>query len=232
MKRIYLSLLLIFCAIQLKAQSFEVSVQVNTGVSHYSGAGTLSSTFLNVDEQQHTGYPNGDGNRNAITFGADIQLQYTSRHNFILGLQTGYEALGSKIDITSIGSPGTPATGSFTDHLNYINLNPYIGYRFKLSKVRLDVMPGLDFAFGASSKQTGKAVTNDNVTYTASDITYGGPKSDVRVRLGLAAYYQKFGITASYSHGLTDFNSGALADGPVPSLHLEVLRIGLSYRIK
>ncbi len=231
MKKIYLSILLIFCAIQLKAQSFEVSVQANTGLSHYTGAGTVSSTFLNVYEQQRTGYPNGDGNRNATIFGADIQWQYISRHNFILGLQTGYEALGSKIDITSIGSPGTPATGSFTDRLNYINLNPYIGYRFKLSKIRLDVMPGLDFALGIHGSETGKAITNDNVTYT-SDGANGTTRSDVRLRLGLAAYYQKFGITASYSHGLADFNSGALSDSVLPSLRFEVMRIGLSYRIK
>jgi hypothetical protein len=232
MKKIYLSLLFIFCAIQLKAQSFEVSVQANTGLSHYSGTGTLSSTFLNADDQTHTGYPNGDGNRNAAIFGADIQWQYISRHNFILGLQTGYEALGSKVDITSIGSPGTPATGSFTDHLNYINLNPYVGYRFKLSKVRLDVMPGLDFALGIHGSQGGKATTNNNVTYTASDNINGTTKSDVRLRLGLAAYYQKFGITASYSHGLANFNSGALSDSVLPTLRVEVLRIGLSYRIK
>jgi len=231
MRKIILSSLFILGITAAKAQSFEISLQANTGVSHFSGAGTVSSTFLNADDQSHTGYPNGDGNRNAAIFGADIQWQYVAKCNFIFGVQTGYEALGTKVDISSVGSPGTPATGSFTDHLNYINLNPYIGYRFKLSKVKLDVMPGLDIALGVHGSETGKAITNDNVTYTADDVN-GTTRSDARVRLGLAAYYQKFGITASYSHGLTDFNSGALSDSVLPTINLNVIRIGLSYRIK
>lgn len=231
MKKVILSFLLVLSIIELKAQSFEISAQANTGLSHYTGAGTVSSTFLNADEQSHTGYPNGTGNRNAVIFGADIQWQYIAKCNFIFGIQTGYEALGSKIDITSINSPGTPATGTFTDHLNYINLNPYFGYRFKLSRIKLDVMPGLDFALGIHGSETGKAVTNDNVTYTANDIN-GTTRSDVRLRLGLAAYYQKFGITVSYAHGLADFNSGALSDSVLPTLRVEVVRVGLSYRIK
>ena len=231
MKRIYLSILLIFCAVQLKAQSFEISLQANTGLSHYTGASTVSNTFLNVDAQQHTGYPNGVGNKNATIFGADIQWQYVAKSDVIAGIQTGYEALGSKVGITSIGYPDAPASGSFTDHLNYINLNPYVGYRFKLSKVRLDVMPGLDFALGIHGDETGKAITNDNVTYTSNG-SNGTTRSDVRLRLGLAAYYQKFGITASYAHGLTDFNSGLASDSVLPTLRFEVMRIGLSYRIK
>ena len=234
MKKIFLCLLLALITIEVKAQSFEISGQVNTGVSHYVGAGTVSSTFLNVDPQTHTGYPNGDGNRNAVIFGADIQWQYTAKSNFILGLQTGYEALGSKIGINSVFNEGAnePATGTFTDHLNYINLNPYFGYRFKLNKVKLDIMPGLDFALGVHGSESGKATTNDNTTYNASDVANGTTRSDVRLRFGLVAYYQKFGITASYAHGITDFNSGAVSDSVLPTLRVEVIRIGLSYRLK
>jgi hypothetical protein len=232
MKKAILSLLFIFSILQLKAQSLEVSVQAGTGVSHYVGAGTVSSTVLNINGQQHTGYPNGDGNRNATIFSGDIQLQYAFKCNFILGLQMGYEALGSKVDITGISTnPLTPATGSFTDRLNYINLNPFVGYRFNLKNVSLDVMPGLDFAIGTSGKQTGKAIADDNVVYNSSSLN-GKPDADVRAKLGLAAYYKKFGITASYSHGFVDFNSGLLADGPVPSMRIEIFRLGLSYRIK
>ena len=235
MKKAIITFLIISsCISVLKAQTSEFSVQANTGLSHFLGTGTLNSTFLNADGQQHTGYPNGSGNKNAVIFGGNIQWQYTFKCNFLLGLQAGYEALGSKINISSVYSEGVPmpATGSFTEHLNYINLNPFIGYRFDVDKVHLDVMPGLDIALGLNSKLTGKAVTNNNVVYSPSSVINGKPDDDVRIRLGLAAYYQRFGIIASYSRGLADFNSGEIADAPVPAMHLEAFRLGISYQIK
>jgi len=238
MKKILLIITLIFIITLAKAQSFEVSVQANGGLSGYFGNSTVSATNLNVDNAtNHTGYPNGTGNVLAFSYGADIQWQYTFKSRFILGLQTGYEILASKVDINGVydgnGSGETSATGYAEDHDGFINISPYIGYRFNLHKVRLDVLPGFDLAFGVNSWHTVNVTASDNTYYNKhTDNIYGNPDNDVRVRLGLAAYYQKFGITASYSRGLTNFNSGALADGPVPPLYRQVFRLGLSYRIK
>jgi len=237
MKKYFLIILLVFIAAGVKAQSFEVSVQANGGSSGYVGKGTVSTTFLDgADPANHTGYPNGDGNRQLFSYGADLQFQYTFKSSFILGLQTGYEVLGSKADINGVydgNETETAATGYTEQHAGYVNINPYIGYRFKLKKVRLDVLPGLDLAFGAHESNTVNVTASDNTYYNAhTDNVYYHPSDDVRLRLGLAAYYQKFGITASYSHGLANFTADELADAPVPAEHRNVLRLGISYRIK
>jgi len=238
MNEIFLVVSLIFIAIQVKAQSFEVSLQANAGLAGFTGKSTVNTTNLNVNNAtDHTGYPNATGNLLTLSYGADIQWQYTFKSRFILGLQTGYEILSSKVNINGVydgnSSGETSAAGYAKDHDGFVNINPYIGYRFNLKKVRLDVLPGFDFAFGVNSWHTVNVTASDNTYYDKhTDNVYGHPADDVRARIGLAAYYQKFGVTASYSHGLTNFNSGALADAPVPALYRQVIRLGLSYQIK
>jgi len=238
MRKILLAIPLFFIFTQAKAQSFEISVQANGGLSAYRGNSTVNTTFLDgADPTAHTGYPNGDGNRLAFSYGADIQLQRNFKSNFILGLEAGYEVLGSKTNINGVyddtANGETAASGYAEQHAGYVNVNPYIGYRFIIKKVKLDVLPGLDFAFGAHESNTINVTATDNTYYNAhTNNVYFNPSDDVRVRLGLAAYYQRFGLTANYSHGLVNFNSGALADSVVPPEHRDVFRLGLSYRIK
>jgi len=232
MRKIYLSLLFVFSIVIVKAQSSEFSVQANSGFSHYTGSGTVGSTFLNNAPQSHSGYPNGDGNLNATIYGFDAQWQYIFKCNFILGLQAGYEAIGSKVNINGVDAEGgeISATGSVTNRADYINVNPYIGFRFNINKVRFDIMPGLDLAFGVGSQQSGTIKASNGTYYNEND-NFSSAKDDVRLRLGLAAYYKKFGITAGYSHGLVNFNADEFADKPVPALRINVIRIGISYII-
>jgi hypothetical protein len=55
---------------------------------------------------------------------------------------------------------------------------------------------------------------------------YGAPKTDLGLKLGLAAYYSRFGLYTSYSYSFTN----NFADG-AGSLHTEIFRSGISYRI-
>jgi hypothetical protein len=237
MKKILLSLLLVFSILGLKAQTSEFSIQANGGMSHDVGNGTVSSTNLNVDGgNSHGGYPNGDGNRYAFSYGLGLQWQYVFKCNFLLGLQAGYEVVSNKVNIDGVydgASTETPATGYVTDHNGFININPSIGYRLHFNKVRFDILPGFDIALGMHGSETVNVKASDNTYYNRplNDLN-SKPTDDFRLRLGLAAYYKKFGINASYSHGLHNYNSDELADEPVPALNVNVIRLGISYRIK
>ena len=131
MRKLILTILFILSIVELKAQSFEFSVQANTGLSHYVGQGTLHSTFLNVSSvSDHSGYPNGDGNIASPIWGTDLQFQYTFKFNFIIGAQTGYEQISNKVDINGVydgATTETSATGYVNQHYGYFNINPYLG---------------------------------------------------------------------------------------------------------
>jgi hypothetical protein len=247
MKKALLIALFIFAFIRLKAQSFEFSVQANSGFSHFTGGSTLRTTFLGAaSATQHDGYPNGTGNLSAPDLGADLQLQYNFKCGVILGGQAGFEQFSSGVNINSVDepyngylalntayySPFVPASGHVTDHWDYININPYTGYRFLFKKVKLDILPGFDVAFGTGHSENVNVKATDGTYYNKSTLSGGKPITDVRSRIGLATYYQRFGIVASYSRGIHDYNSGKTSDSILPTLNTELFRIGLSYRIR
>jgi hypothetical protein len=245
MKKIIFIILLVSFIIRVNAQSLEFSVQAYSGMSHFTGNTTTHSTFLNTSATDpHAGYPNGTGNIYTPDLGIALQLQYNFKSGFLLGGQAAFEQFNNKVDINGVYedqtylayqlAPGPEAaTGHVTDHDNYVNLTPYIGYRFVLNKVKLDVMPGFDIAIGVGGSETVNVKANDGTYYNKPNIANGGiPPSDVRARIGLAAYYLRYGIIASYSRGLKDYNSGELSDSDLPPLHAELFRLGLSYRIR
>jgi hypothetical protein len=235
MKKIFLSLFFLLAVARLKAQNFEFSVQANTGLSHYTGDRPSHSTNLNVySVSGHSGYPNNDGTILSPCYGVDLQLQYTFKFNFIMGVQAGYEVISNKVAINGVydgAATETAATGYVNQHNGYIDINPYLGYRFNINKVKLDILPGVDIAPGANTYNTVNVKASDGTFYNKYAPFYGGaPALELRYRLGLAAYYKKYGITAGYSHGkdIRNYN----ADGPVPSEYIEIFRLGISYRIK
>ena len=233
MKKALIILFLIFCGIQLQAQSFDFSVLANGGLSHEVGKSTVNSTFLNADASTHTGYANGDGNTLAFSYGAGFQFQYTFKCDFILGAQTVYEVVSIKTNINGVydgtGGGEISASGYTTNHYGFININPYFGYRFKINKVRLDVLPGFDVSFGVANKQVVNVKASDNSYYNKPNIAIENG-DDLRLRLGLAAYYKRYGITASGSRGFDQF--ARYADAYIPPEHMEIFRLGLLYKLK
>lgn len=235
MKKLILIIPIILLCIKANAQAFEISVQANSGLSHYTGPRAVHSTFFNAaNSTSHGGYANGDGNILSACYGTGLQFQYTFKFNFLIGTQLGYELLGNKVDINGVyngGAGETPATGYTIVHDGYLNINPYLGYRFKLNKVRLDVLPGIDIALGTNTFTTTNVNAADGSYYNRLLPNYGGaPSLEIKGRLGLAAYYKRFGVTASWSYGqdIRDY----YADGPVAAEYREAYRLGISYRLK
>ncbi len=238
-----LTLLSLFSLTQLYAQKFEVSLLANSGLFHYSGNGTTSASFINYAQPPFNSYPNYSfGNKNGFSYGAGIQAQYVAKCGFISGLQAGYDVLRSNADITAVDgavilpflntfSSSTPVKGSSVVQNEFINLNPFVGYRLPIEKINIDLLIGLDLPFGVGSYEKSSSTAADGTVYK-TDVNYGKGGFDLRDRFGIAASYRRYGITASYAHGLINHSADLMNDSPVVyEAHSELLRFGIAYRI-
>jgi hypothetical protein len=235
-----------FSIIRLKAQSFEFSLQAGSGVSHFSGSSSASNSTIAGAVGGSDNYTiDPYGSRIAFAYNAGLQGQYVFQSRFIVGLQADYQLLQSKVKIDStyrtdiiLFAPGPydtgdgyvagSATGKTILRATYIDLSPYIGYRVLEGTIKFDVLPGMDIGFGLGSHESGKAAINyssGNVVIDA-DKNLGIPKTDLGIKLGLAAYYKRYGLIAGYSYGLSNY-----LPGTETSLHTELFRLGISYRI-
>ena len=91
------------------------------------------------------------------------------------------------------------------------------------------MMPGIALGFNINSYDKGKATDNYGNVYR-TDLKLLDAPVDVRLKLGVAATYKKFGITAAYLHGLTNIYKNMNVNGS-DDAHSELLSFGISYRI-
>lgn len=224
-----------------------MSVQASSALFHFSGKSAVKESSIIAGSTQSQNYTaNPYGKNGGFGYGGNLQAQFVSKGGFIAGLQAGYEVLRSKVNITGVAPPYTydlaylpsanfatvilDAKGTSYLKNNFVNLSPYIGYRLSASKVKIDVMPGVDLAFNVSSSNRGNATTtgDNGIKYTVDRKMDKAP-TDVRLKFGAAAIYKRFGLTASYAHGLTNYESKMI--GGDFEAHSELIRFGLSYRI-
>jgi len=225
MKKTLLTFFSLLLLTQLYAQKFEVSILANSALFHYSGNGTTSASFINYAQPPFNSYPNYSfGNKNGLSYGAGIQAQYVAKCGFIAGLQAGYDVLRSKADITAVDgatilpfpdtfSSSTPVKGSSVVQNEFINLNPFVGYRLPIKKINIDLLIGLDLPFGVGSYEKSSSTAADGTVYK-TDVNYGKGGFDLRDRFGITISYHRYGITASYAHGLINHSADLLDDSP------------------
>ncbi|HEY2583299.1 MAG TPA: outer membrane beta-barrel protein [Mucilaginibacter sp.] len=253
MKRTLLTLISFFLVTQLFAQKFEISVQANSGLYHYGGKSSASVSSIIQGASDKDNYTNNPyGNKNGFSYGVAVQGQYVAKSGLIIGLQAGYDLLRSKVDIniyypqyvyldytSYFAPPQTPVTGQTFLQNQDINLNPYIGYRIKTSKIKIDIMPGIDLGFNVSSYDKGKATDNSGNVYR-TDLKLQDAPTDLRLKLGVSASYKNFGIMAAYAHGLTNLGKNMISNngfevasysGGGYELHSELIWFGVTYRI-
>jgi hypothetical protein len=243
MKTLLLTFFSFFVLTHLSAQNIELSVQANSGLFHYSGNSAVSTSTIYEGATPQQNYTNNPyGSKNGFSYGGDIQAQYVSKNGFIWGLQAGYEVLRSKVAINSyyplsmptlfyniLTGPTTPVKGQTFLQDQDIDLTPYIGYRLLIGKIKVDMMPGIALGFNINSYDKGKATDNYGNVYR-TDLKLLDAPVDVRLKLGVAATYKKFGITAAYLHGLTNIYKNMNVNGS-DDAHSELLSFGISYRI-
>jgi hypothetical protein len=245
MRKTALTLFAIFLFINTYGQSIEWSFLANSGLYRYTGNYTVSTTFLNnVHANIKQGYANNPyGNLFGFSYGAGFQVQHNAAGGFIVGLQASYDILRAKENINNVyigglyqapdyfNYTGTPATGQSFLVSQDVNFNPYIGYRLKAKKVKIDLMPGIDLGCNVSVYEYGNAKDESGNKYQTS--YYSGTLSpDLRLRFGAAAWYKRFAFTASYAHGLTNFSSHLPNDNPTPQYtKSELIRFGVALRL-
>jgi len=244
MKKTLLTLLSFLLLTQLYAQKFEVLILANSGLFHYSGNGTASTSFINYTQGSSGSYPNYSfGNKNGLSYGVAAQGQYIAKCGFIAGLQAGYDVLRSKADITAVDgaeilpflntfSSSTLVKGSSVVQNEFINLTPFVGYRLPIQKINVDLLIGLDLPFGVGSYEKSSSTAADGTVYK-TDVNYGKGGFDLRDRFGIAVSYHRYGITASYAHGLINHSADLLDDSPtVYEAHCLVLKKVVSVFLK
>lgn len=246
---------LVLISSSLFAQKFELSVQANSGLFHFSGKS--ATTTSQIIQGSATGDPknytnNPYGKQNGFSYGGNLQGQFVTKGGFICGLGAGYEVLRSQVDIDKYtpivyyngvifditsNDPSFPVKGHTNLQNQAINLNPYIGYRLQLKKVKLDILPGMDIGFMLKTRDKGKVKDNDGKVYTV-DYERSKSPTDVRLHLGVVATYGKFGLNAGYAYGLTNYLSGLVStsnsnqgEAGSFSAHSRLMRLGVSYRI-
>ena len=161
-------------------------------------------------------------------------LQRVSKHHFITGINLGYELLASKTSIGEIaGYTGNTtyqygASGSTALKFNFINLHPYVGYRFTLSQISLDLTGGFDVAHCLSTNEDGSAEDVNGKSYTTS-LDRKTIKTDIRPRVQMAANFRRLGVYAGYSYGLRNYKAGYV--GGINQCQARLVRFGVTYRI-
>lgn len=248
MKKLTLTLSLLFILTGVSAQKLEISVLAGAGLFHYSGKSTTATSFILQGPNDQNSYTNNPyGSKNGFSYGGSLQAQLVSRGGFILGAQAGYDVLRSKVDINGVypyliqftpqapsyyaQNQPLPAKGSSYLKNQLINISPYIGYRVKSKRISVDLMPGLDIGFSkkAYDKGSATATTDPATTYkTNREIT--NVPTDVRLKFGAALNYSRYALIASYAHGLTNYESKMIGDASYEA-HSELFKLGIGYRI-
>lgn len=241
-----LTFILLLFPVLLFAQKAELSVFANGGLFNYTGIGTAQQSVIIVpvysNNPSYTANPYGS--KRNFSYGGGLQFKMVFKPGIIAGLQGGYDVLKSRVDINIIGvyttnpaftsyaiyQPSPNATGHTTLQSNYINLAPFIGYRVLNGKYKLDILPGLDIAYGLKSHENGTAtMRSDGKVYT-TDLNHPKPPNDIRLRLGIEAGFRKIAVMVSYAGG-TRIQERQVNSYDDYKMHSRLLRFGLSYRL-
>jgi hypothetical protein len=251
MKKLLL-ILICFIATSSFAQNLEFSLQLNSGLSKFRGAGTTDVSYVNENQPSANFTNNPYGTKQAIDYGLSADLKLVTKPGILLGLQAGYDILRSRVDLyqaqhavyftlnTAYFAYQVPVVGGYSIVSNqFINLNPYIGYRIKIKQCSVDLMPGMDMGIGTKSHENGQTTADDNTTVT-TDRDLNKPLLDWRLRFDVKLNCDKFGLSLGYSRGISQYGSTQYYqlyqdsnNLPAPqAVYSNIIRIGLSYRLK
>ncbi|NCD67930.1 outer membrane beta-barrel protein [Mucilaginibacter agri] len=201
------------------AQKLELSANVNSGLFNYVGSSASNSGYYYGLYNNQFTLPNPYGTKLTASYGLNVQGQMIYKNGFIMGLQTGYDFLNSKQDLsypiyidylatasTLIAASYRTGYGSAKVNTQFINLNPYFGYRIGRKSVTVDITGGADFGFQTANRQS---VTIYSTAAGQPENHYSrhvdDKITDIRLKGGVAIGYKKFSLNLSYAHGLTNY---------------------------
>lgn len=240
--KLFIFTALISC-LNLKAQN-ELRLSFNSGLFSYSGNAAHSSTDIYIYENTRTGYTiDPYGANSAFCYGLSLNFKSVSKKNLVFGLDTGYEILKSSVSIRLLRnltfSP-LPDFGSITTDAvavgetvvtnSVINLNPFIGKRFKSKDVNVDLVGGFDFCYILSAKEKGEAHINGNpednykTSRNVKTMNY-----DLRPRIQISLDYKRIGFYLAYCQGIISHSNEN--DNINSDVKSRFIRLGLTGKI-
>ena len=227
-------LLLLFVAYPSFGQKTEMLLGINSGLFSFRGAS--AEKYSQLDMARTDGYTNNPfGARNGLSYGISYQLQRVAKNNFIAGISIGYENLRSRTTINTVsvftGTANEIKVASGRSNLSnqFINGYPYLGYRFIINRMAVDLTGGIDLGYLFKANDTGKATDVTGEKYQVST-ERNNIKFDVRPRLQISAYHARLGVYGGYSYGLVNYRSGWV--GGTNQCHAELIRFGLLYKLR
>ncbi|WP_426490746.1 hypothetical protein [Hymenobacter sp. 102] len=218
----------------VQAQHTEFSLHATSGYYRYRGESATGTTQLFGGQSQispaHTDNPYG--NRFTLSYGGGVQTQRITAHTLVLGAQAGYEWLRSRANVNYLITTriAEPVRSHVTLTNRFINTHVFGGKRFTAGICSIDATVGPEVGLLLQSREQSTA-SAAGVTLQADNKVFKYIKADIRVRLNVTAYYQRFGLTGGYSYGLTNYlpdYDGILVDR---KLYSQMLRAGLIYRM-
>ena len=235
------------------AQRTEFSGQVHLGLFRFAGNGTQRATTINKDFSEPASpaayAPNPYGSSWGTGVGASVRAQYVGEKSWLAALNLGYDDARSRaavmrFDVTPPGYVGpSPITVAATGaaHLRVTQLTGFAGFGRRLGhgRVQVDALAGPEGAVLLAARETGSGTHDDAFSKAGTAWTIDTPypvahQLDWRVRADATAWYQRWGLAATYAWGLTDLRN-ALADVPDyetnGAVHSRTLRFGLAYRL-
>ena len=237
MKNLILTITALLTLTIARGQKTEYRISLNSGLFSFAGRSASETSFINFfNDHTKSGYTNNPyGSKDGLCYGMSGNIQRVTKRNFILGMDLGYEILRSKISIVGVsGYTGTStfeysATGQTFLNYNFMNINPFFGYRIIEKPIILDITGRIDVAHCFKAQEEGNATDSNGTKYE----TFGDRKtikSEVRPRIQISTYYKNFGLYFGYSYGLTNYMSDYR--GGIFESYARLLRFGLTYQIK
>lgn len=211
------------------SQTHELRVGVTSGVSNFTGAGSEAKSLLIGSTQQDFYTSNPYGKKYGINIGGALDYRYIFANNLILGLEGAYERLQTKIDLA--GSEFmNESRGQTQLNQQFINFNPFVGYRVFFEPMTMDIQLGMDIAKILSIKEKG-SIEDKQGNKTDFDRDRGKIiDMDLRPRLQFNVNYDRYTVFAGYSWGLKDYTGQMLGSDP-GAARLNVFRLGLQYQL-
>jgi hypothetical protein len=215
----------------LSAQETKFGISLNSGLFSFAGRSATSTSAINSTANLPNYTNNPYGSRVGWCDGLSVEVRRVTRRRLLLGVSLGYEALRSRLDVTSVNISGVDyysvsAHGHTMLTSQFINLFPSIGYRFLPGKLTVDLTGGLDLGYCLSAEENGKAYAGNGLTYSSTR-DRKTISADIRPRLQVSVGFHKTAVYVGYSYGLINDMAGYIG-GPTGA-YSRLLRFGLQY---
>ncbi len=173
--------------------------------------------------------------RKLLCYGISFNVKRVTKRNFLFGIDLGYETLRSKIIVDMIdGYTGNStyqysATGKTYLNSDFIDLNPFLGYRIHYKSISFDFAGGLDLACCLKGTENGSATASNGIKYTVSSDSKPA-NIDIRPRFQFSANYKRFGLYTGFSYGIINYMMWVKGDG-IWEAYSRLIRFGVTYKI-